>query len=280
MRYIISLIISIFFFTSCEKVIDLDLNDSDKRLIVEGLITNSDTDQFIGLRWSNNFYEPIQIMPVEKAAISITNGEQTATITEQTFGNYLVENLNYLPGESYSITITADGQSYTSNSVMPQVVAIDSISFIPVEDLEGFFGKRPGGKDGKDGEEEELIPEFSVYIHFTDPINIDNYYRLKVSKNGESIDYRIRVWDDQFRDGQSSTEMIYENFALGDSIHVQLISIDLGAYTFYNTLNELEGQDESGSSPANPNSNINNGAIGCFNVANTSEVEMIVELEL
>ena len=64
---------------------------------------------------------------------------------------------------------------------------------------------------------------------------------------------------------------------IGDTIHVEMQCIDQNIYTYYIAVIQISGDDGSGAgiTPANPPSNISNGALGYFS-AHTSAVSSIV----
>jgi hypothetical protein len=56
------------------------------------------------------------------------------------------------------------------------------------------------------------------------------------------------------------------HFSTGDTVWVDLLSIDKASYDYFNTLNNILTSDRSPTSlaPANPNTNLTNGALGYF----------------
>ena len=56
------------------------------------------------------------------------------------------------------------------------------------------------------------------------------------------------------------------HFTTGDTVRVDLLSIDKASYDCFNTLNDILTSDRSPTSlaPANPNTNLTNGALGYF----------------
>jgi hypothetical protein len=67
------------------------------------------------------------------------------------------------------------------------------------------------------------------------------------------------------------------NVKIGDTIIVELLSIDKAAYDYFNTLKDILSSDRSPTSlsPANPNTNVSNGALGYF-AAFTIDTKTIV----
>ena len=79
MRYITLLIALLLVFTSCEDVIDVDLNDEDPRLIVDALIRIDTTQQLtaanIKVSLSSSFFGEIQ--PAEVESMFIQKAEES-----------------------------------------------------------------------------------------------------------------------------------------------------------------------------------------------------------
>jgi hypothetical protein len=111
--------------------------------------------------------------------------------------------------------------------------------------------------------------------HFQDSVGVQNYYRVLIAKNdtlyNKAFDYYI--FDDKIRDGQYIDAPLFTTFFKpGDTVNVELLSMDAGVYDYFNTLSEILTSDANTSAaPANPNSNFNNGALGYFAAYATSK---------
>jgi hypothetical protein len=89
--------------------------------------------------------------------------------------------------------------------------------------------------------------------------------------------YNLR--EDTFFDGNEN-DFSFDNMDLqsGDKIEVQLISIDNMVYDYFKTLANIVsgGGGASSSSPANPNSNLSNNALGYFAAESISSMKATV----
>ena len=66
----------IVLFFGCEKVVELDIAQSDPQIVIEGLLTNQDTVHYVKVSSSIQFYE-VGFNPVVDANIVVTaSGEE------------------------------------------------------------------------------------------------------------------------------------------------------------------------------------------------------------
>ncbi len=247
--YKISALLILFIaLNSCEKVIDLELKDAKQQIVVDANIYNGVGNNVVILTKSGNFYESNNFETVKNANVIITNNlGDSYILNEISDGIYYNDTLNGQFLTNYKINILAEGKTITSNSTMPNLVSIDSITYKKIDD---GFGGGPGSGGQGGGE-----AFYKVYINFTDPANESNYYRIKVTVNGQYIN-EINVVDDGLFNGLSTQFLLrMGGFVQGDTIDVDLISIDKANYEYYRLLNEND-MGAMSTSVGNPVSNI------------------------
>jgi hypothetical protein len=107
-------------------------------------------------------------------------------------------------------------------------------------------------------------------------VGINNYYRLIEVVNSDTNN-SIYTIDDELEDGKKIAVTLYsrDSLSTGDSVSVFLQSIDKASYDYFNTLLEISSDGQS-TTPANPNTNISNGALGYFNAYAVRTKYMIV----
>ena len=116
----------------------------------------------------------------------------------------------------------------------------------------------------------------SVICHFHDPKSEKNYYRIKFYTNGKTNSESYRLYDDQYTNGEN-IDIRAGGAEVGDTNVVVLMSIDKRAYDYYHTLEEiLRTNPLFGSTPANPNTNLTNGALGYFAAYTVSTKPIII----
>jgi hypothetical protein len=237
-------------FSSCEKVINLNLDNTSPRLVIEGNIYNQPGPYIVKLSQTADFDEANDYPAVSGATVIITdNHGMKDTLSEKSPGVYLTSKINGVPGYTYSLSVRVDKTTYTASSTMPAPIGIDSI----------FFEKFViGGFD-------------MVSVKFQDPANIVNYYRIVEYYNGARQPDIFTISDDVY-DGKGIKYSIVAGedndylFNSGDAITIWLESVDKGVYDYFRTAAENDIDSQS-STPANPLSNISNGALGYFSAS-------------
>ena len=248
--YKISALVILFVaLNSCEKVIDLELKDAKQQIVVDANIYNGAGNNVVILTKSGNFYESNDFETVKNASVIITsNTGETYVLREIENGIYNNDTLNGLTLTKYSLNISVGGKTISSNSTMPTLVPLDSIS---VELSDGFAG---GGSGGGGGHPSDDV-FYKLFINFTDPANEQNYYRIKTIVNGFEIP-DIGVIDDGLFNGLTTKLPInIGGFTLGDVVSVNLISIDKANYEYYRLLGEND-MSAMTTSAGNPVSNV------------------------
>jgi hypothetical protein len=254
---IFCLLIFVFLFCRCEKPIDVDLNSSDPRIVIEGAISDVPGDYHVKLTRSVNFDESNDFPVVSGALVKLSDDAgNTEALMETSAGVYSVTKVQGVPGRTYTLQVIDDGKVYTAISKMPLPVKIDSV----------IIENRPS----------ESIDDRVASVKFQDPSGIENYYGItQISKWGRFAN--IIIDDDRLQDGSTitiSTPIISKE---RDSVTVVLQSIDKNVYEYLRMLEELrqEGALRQSVSAANPVSNFSNGALGYFS-ANSRSVKTIV----
>ncbi|MFH0866395.1 MAG: DUF4249 domain-containing protein [Bacteroidota bacterium] len=252
--------------SSCTKVVDINLNEAASKIIIEGSIADLTSSCFVKLSKTVNFDEPNTFPAVSGAIIIITDDlGNTATLTETTDGIYTAPAFQGVVGRTYTISVTAEGKTYTANSTMPEPVAIDTIT------QEIFYMGGFGGGD----------TNIFVSIKYHDPAGINNYYRFVEIINGIPSN-AIHVDDDRLRDGNTITREIFErdsDLQTGDSVIVFLQTIDESVFDYFKMLDQLGGGGNGGqtATPANPTSNFDNGALGFFSANAVRSKKIIIQ---
>ena len=253
----VTAIVLIIVFSSCQKVIDLDLNSASPQIVIEGNVYDKTGPYLVKISQTVNFDESNVFPPVTGATVEISDDAgNSEVLIEASSGNYISSSLQGIPGRTYTLSVASNGKIYTATSTMPNPVNIDSI------DLEkSMFGN-----------------DKLVSVNFNDPANINNYYRLIEFINNEQQP-GFNVTDDNLNQGKIIRYSFMSagngsKLVIGDNVTVWLESIDKGVYDYFRTAGNDGGQS---SSPSNPTSNISNGALGYFNACSVHAISIIVQ---
>jgi hypothetical protein len=234
---------------SCEKVVDIDLNTSSPRIVIEGNISDQSGPYFVTLSQTVNFDETNVFPPITGANIVMSdNVGNLESLIETLPGTYKTSSMRGVPGRTYTLTVIADGKEYVAVSTMPSPVNID---YLTVQNQN--FGRNQMKV---------------INVQFRDPAKVKNYYRFVEVKNNVEQKF-IFLYDDRVQDGSSITSSLFadeDTLRTGDNVIVSLQCIDKGVFDYFRTMRQASGGGgPQAASPANPLSNFSNGALGYFN---------------
>lgn len=256
---------ALLFLISCEKVIDIDLNQSNPRFVIEGNLSNLTGESKVKISKTLNFDETTAYPEISGALVTITDNmtNQIDTLNETSAGIYFKAGLAGKEGHTYTMLVNIENEIFTAVSTMAFSVNLDSLV---QENLAGS-GTRggPGGSGGpgNPGGDHDYETIIQITPHYTDPVNSVNYYQFEVTRNDTLVD-DVFIRNDVGFNGSSSHLPFRVKADKGDVVTIDMQCIDKAVYNYFFGLNENINQ--SSATPANPTSNINNGALGYFKV--------------
>jgi len=232
------------------------LNKASPHLVIEGVVTDQTGPYSVSLSMTGDYFEPSLYFPTVSGALVILTNDIGIrdTLKELLNGIYESSKLQGTSGRTYSMAVVTGGKEYDATSFMPAKTVIDSLYSLPRRALDGDKG-------------------YDIYVMFKDPPELGNYYRINAQSSSlipsDSIDgKRYRLFTDKLTNGNEMAVRIRagRNVNAGDTITIDLLSIDKAAYDYFNTLSNILSSDRSPTSlsPANPITNISGGALGYF----------------
>jgi hypothetical protein len=261
---IISLLTFLF---SCEKVIDVNLNTAEQKLVIEGNITSEEGPYEVVLTTSGGYFDNTAVQPVENGIVRITAEEGiTETLTEVSPGRYLTSTMTGIENQFYDLYVEVEGETYTAREYLPTKVEIDTLYY-----EETNFGPPP----------DEQGKNISLLCTFSDPPDTEEYYRFIIYVNGEKTDGIFNpylVTDDVLINGRTFTAGLpLIRILPGDTIKLELQSIGFNTFQYFNALNDALEGGGMGSTPYNPSTNLDNGALGYFGAYTISSDSIIIQ---
>ena len=260
----VSLFITLF---SCQKVINVNLNDAKPQYVIEASMYEGTQDFKVRITQTTSYFEPQSVPLVNDAVVTLYDGNQNALPLNAT-GNgwYELPNFTALNFNTYQLQVAVGGKVFKAQATMPAHTNIDSLSYQPF----GGFGP-PGSQDG-----DQLVK-----VHFVDSGGVKNYYRVLITRNDtlQAKPGNYYLFDDQLRDGlQIDAPLFTTLFNKNDKADIQLLGMDESVYDYFNTLSEvITGDANTGAAPANPNSNFSGGALGYFAVYSSSSMSIVIQ---
>lgn len=263
---IVSLLALYLLSTSCEKIIDVDLNVANPAPVFEAVL-ESDSTCYVNASLTSSYYDNSTSPAITNAVMTLTDQlGNSEVLTHEGDGIYRGNTLIGAIGNTYTLSINIDGALYSASSTIQPTTPIDSCS---IQDRGSFFGPTSGP------------PKYFVYVNYTDPGNLTNYYAVQTtyydSVEAEyTTDYRIA--DDDLSNGTSTrTFTTFSSFESGDTLFIELASIDKATHLYFKTLEDaLSGAGFASAAPANPTTNFSEGALGYFGAWSKDEIQFIV----
>jgi len=266
----------------CAEKIDLKLNSSYERLVVDGDFTTDLKNQTIKLTKSADYFSNAPAPVITGANITISDGTNVLPLTETSPGVYQTNVIAGQEGKTYTLNIDnveigGKKSNYTASSIMINAWLIDSITFAKYN-FPDAMARVPSPSPDK-------MFDYIIKGWGLEPATPGNYYFWRYYRNRvlQSDTLSKCLYTD---DGPVNGKYIYGmpmfniNANVGDTIMVETRSITKNYYDFLiGVMFEMNGSGDPifGGPPANIKGNINNGAIGFFNVCNVTYISAVIK---
>lgn len=261
MKNIFSIILILTILSACTERIELELDSTYTRLVVEGNITSDIQKHGVRLSKTTAYFGNQAAPAVSDALVSISDGASIFHLTETSPGVYLTEDaFAGEVGKTYTLNIElqeeiAGYSTYNATSRMMPIGAIDSIGVHYIEQWEVW----------------------EIQLYAQEPATTD-FYMFNWMKNNilmtDTIN-EVNVSDDKFFNGSYSNgvgvgwfdnEREDEKLNPGDTVTLIMSTINENYADFIWEVQTETGYNNPlfGGPPANINGNISNGALGFF----------------
>ena len=248
------------FSVACEKVIELELNEAEQRIVVEAVLKDSPGNNYILLSKTSAVYTDQTFDKISGADVRVKdmNGNEFVFPEDPGIpGRYHNPIFAVLPENDYALTIVAEGETITSTCHSFAKPVIDSLVYYP------------SPFSVVTGDTVYMVDYYSV-----DNVNEVNHYRVRIWINGEEIREFLYIGNDDFINGVSYNAPFFGADAEpGDHILVELITLDKANYTYLYT---MQSNESNSTAPANPTSNLEGNAIGYFGAFSTDTMTIVI----
>ena len=264
---------------SCTEKVDVKLDTTYTRLVVDGFIASDTGEYAIRLTRTADYFYNEPIPPVTGARLFLSDGETIQPLNETDSGNsgiYTTGNhFAGTPGKTYSLMIAlqeeiSGHQSFTASCQLNRVTPLDSIRAVFEPDW---------GREGV----------WKIKLWAQEPAGEVNYYLFDLWCNGklltDSITKKV-IADDKFYNGSymNGVDVMYLNNAHpwetihpGDTIILQMSGITEAYFNFvYQVQQSGFNIPFFSGPPANVVGNISNGGIGFFAAWSNTRAKAIV----
>lgn len=255
---------------SCTKEIDIELDEGDRRLVVDAWFTSQPQVHQVKLTQTSGYFSQEAVPQVSGATVSISGGGDVWPFTEVSPGIYESDPTAYAKlGNTYTLDITYDGQNYTATDYCDTVPSLDHMELWPNYDSEG------------------VLDWYDVLIWTTELQGYGHWYCWRLLHNGVYVKdtlSEISIEADEYLgDG-----LVFEAFPIewieaedvqsGDILTLEQHNISKQTYdSFIAILTETEWKGGIfDSPPANIPSNISNNGLGVFLVSAAVSADVVV----
>ncbi|MEO9532266.1 MAG: DUF4249 domain-containing protein [Crocinitomicaceae bacterium] len=255
---------------SCTKEIDIDLDEGDRRLVIDAWFTTEEKVHEIRLSQTADYFSNEATPLVSGASVQIDGGGELFSFTETAPGIYhSAPTAHATMGTSYTLNVTYEGELYQATDYCDTVPSLDSLALYPIYNNQNELTRY-----------EFLIwtKELSGYGHYYVWRTLNNSVYIKDTLSEISIES-----DEYLGDGLEFESFPIESVRAsdvnsGDTLKLEQHNISRQTYdAFIAILSETEWRGGIfDSPPANIPSNVSNNGLGVFLVSSTDSREVIV----
>lgn len=196
MKKLIYILVTIFFISACEKEIDIDIPDRERKIVVNSTFT---TDQTLTVNLSKtlSIIDRAAVVFLDDASIKLyQEGEFIEDLEFINNGNYISSN-NLSASTNYTIEVTRNGNVATATNHIPTPIEILSLDTSRVT----FFGEK----------------YFELEVEFKDNGQEDNFYMFTL----DNFKSEVYEYIDEFGNTISDTSYYSDSYFESDDIIIE-----------------------------------------------------------
>jgi hypothetical protein len=263
-RLFIFLFIGASFF-SCTDIIELNLKNTEPKVIIEANLNMSDSSFCATITMSNDFYDSSEFLKLENASVSLQKNSDFAFLIPETEpGVYSKKGIVVNPSDEFLLNITSsEGEKYTAKASAPspsQILYVIPSPFIP-----------PGSEQNNQTEK-----YYQIVCAWKDTATVDNYYRIKPYINNTFLSDDYILVNDNYNNGDTILLVTIFEIYPGDTLSLELLTVNKEYYSFFSDVNYTLSQGPNYTTPYNPKGNFSGSAVGYFGIYGLSRFELLI----
>jgi len=233
----------ILFLSSCEEVVNLDLETGEAKIVVDAeILWNKNTDgkvQTIKISKMAPYYNNTT-PKVSGAQVRVRNSNgDTFIFTETEAGSYVCSDFVPVLNMEYTLFVEVEGKTFTAVEKMTSVAPIKKIDQRYMPDISG--------------------PDLLVLsVYFDDPVEEQNYYLAYFTTDFLKIPYTIISNDDLYNGNEIVNEFSDTDLKPGKTVKIVHRGISKNFYNYMNLIFEASSANPFGTTPGNIRGNVIN----------------------
>ena len=268
--FLLLLVLTTLTLISCEDVVTVNLENAESKLVIEASILwkkgTTGNEQKIKLTTSTPYFSTA-IPVVSGATIFVTDATNTYNFIENSgTGEYICNNFNCVIGETYTLNIGVNGETYTATETFQAVPTIDTVE----QNNEGGF----------------LGDEIEVKYFYQDNGLTNNFYLIQFNTDFSLLPEYSVSNDKYFQGNQMFGSYSNDDLKPTDTLLFTLHGISERYFNYLNVLFGISGG--SGGSPFSTapatvrgnfvnQTNPNNFAFGYFSLSEIDTKAYVVQ---
>lgn len=258
--------VNLLFLNSCEKVIDIDLEESDSQITIEAQLEEGNHLFSVFVTKTAPYFDSQKNENIEDAIVTLSDDANNVYhIPHVKNGEYSLQ-INTMANKTYSLQAEIDGEIYEASSYLPPKVMLNEVYF---EYQQGFGHMEEG---------------YNVYFRYNDPAGEPNFYRVIYYLNDEIQlkSENLQVLNDNLNDGNTARFPLFQKvFQPGEKVTIKLMHLDEASYDYFSSLSDIVGGQmgpNSGSAaPGNPITNWSGGILGYFCAFSSDTLSTVIQ---
>lgn len=260
---LLAVLASLSFLTSCEQEVELDLDEGEPQIVIEGWVDDLPGPYEFMVRRSGPFFGTTEEVPVTGAVLILRDDiGGVDTLEERWPGHYFSGHLQGLQEHTYTVEALVEGEVYEAENYLPRINPFNYA--LPFYSDTLVFGEG-----------------HYVLVSANEPPGVGDFYQFRIYRNDSLFNGPGDVFfsDDRLVDGQESLFIYPYPHEVGDTVVVEVRAISNLTYdfllTYFQQLNG--GGGPFGSPPANLITNWGNDGLGFFGTAAVIRDTLIIE---
>ena len=267
---ILFLIFSLFVFASCEDVIEVDVPQGEKAVVVEGWLTNKAEPHFVKLYYTRKIAGNSGYPAISNAKLTLSDDAgNSEELSEVSPGKYQITAMHGVEGRTYTLKIESPEGNYEAVAPLKRLSASPDSLLFKFEPKSAIY------------ENEGYYPRYFGQ----DLEGLGDYVQVKLYRNGVYMNKAIEInlFEDKFVDGNYINDvelMVNKPFQKDEVVKAEAWSLTEDAFRF---LRDIQTQLQNGQIFASPlentRTNVRKTSTGARNVVGyfgASKVDSVV----
>lgn len=250
-------------FASCQDIIEIDVQDSQPKLVVDGLLNVVEQNAKVKVSKTTPIFGTDTVAQDFDAIVSLVDAAgNSIPLSKVAPGEYEANDVIVETGEDWTLVVEVDNDIYRGNAIVPEFVELAKVDTLQTAFT---FG-------------DTTVVFYQVAMEWIDVLDVDNFYRLQSYINDTLETGQYFLYADSQNNGIAMNRPIMSFYQPGQNITLELYSTNESYYDFYLQVASIQEQGFGGTTPFNPQGNMfdseGNHILGNFGIIQSSSINV------